>query len=79
MFFKVVRWEVNGTTFTKIMHRAFASMGLGHYQFSSLAQAIKSSSVITGSSPEEVGIVRALCAWSFVWQAALHKERGEEM
>lgn len=41
MFFKVVAWEVNGTTFTRIMQRAFAGVGLGHIQFAGLAQATK--------------------------------------
>lgn len=41
MFFKVVGREVNGRTFTRIMQRAFAGVGLGHRQFAGLAQATK--------------------------------------
>lgn len=41
VFFKVVGQGVNGTTFTRIMQRAFSSVGLGHHQFACLAQATK--------------------------------------
>lgn len=38
-FFKVVGQEANGTTFTRIMQRAVAVVGLGHHQFAGLARA----------------------------------------
>jgi len=38
---KAVGWKVNGTTFTRIMQRAFGGVGLGHHQFTGLAQATK--------------------------------------
>lgn len=41
MFFKVMGQEVNGTTITQIMQRAFVGVGSGHHQFAGLAQAAK--------------------------------------
>lgn len=39
VFFKVMGWEVNGTTITQVMQSAFAGVGSGHHRFAGLAQA----------------------------------------